>query len=612
MHLQELCSVKVGSQMMPQPLMPQTNSWSGASRIVEPHLKDSNLFASDYLSQSGDDSRLTKELMCKILTLVSNVDMGVRSIDERLKSFSSEQRDANRIMHEQQGSFARLLQDASVSKHGATQIAQTATTACPSPMPTMDGAVTRYQSRTSSFTTYAQAKSEDEFIDAVFEIDEAAKKIQHKSAALGHHSISKVFAPDNQVDTKVYDVCDFYKTTGIFQSIARSQNFENLTMFLVIVNAMYIGIDEDLNKKANLFDADRFFFISSNFFCLYFTGELLIRFMAFAQKINCLMDGWFLFDLFLVVTMILDTWILMPILKYGSDGGEIRVPTQPLRMIRLFKITRMARLMKVFPELVTLIRSIRKSLRAGSSTAMVIVVLNYVWGILLHMVLRGDDDLNDRLYKQSFMNFESVPKSMWILLMDGTFLLDNAAPLMTQLLFSDDFMQVAGGVAFLLYMFISAQLIMQTLVGMLVEVVAQVNEESKTEMATSLLRQELLQDLLDFSGDDGLVSHDELMKLMSNTKSKALMKKLNINTFLLYELQKMLYGSFHGKDVPVKDVLELMLLCRGDEPVTVDAVARGFNFVCQDLHEIKLMVARPGEGISKVPTYLGATIDCPG
>jgi hypothetical protein len=294
-----------------------------------------------------------------------------------------------------------------------------------------------------------------------------------------------------------------------------------------------------------------------------------------------------MFDLFLVSTMILDSCILTPILKYGADGREVKVPTQPLRMLRLFKITRMARLMKVFPELITVIRSMNKSVRAGSSTAIVVIVINYVVGIVMHMLLRDRVVLNTNLYDQSFMDFSTVPKSMWILFMDGTLLLDNAAPLMTQLLFSTHWMEIIAGIAFVVYMCLSAQVIMQTLVGMLVDVVSSVNDDAKTEVASSLLKQELLEDLREFSGDDNRVSHSELMQVMASPKSRIVMKKLGINAFFLYELQKTMYSHNHNAKVPIKKILELMMVCRGDEQVTVDTMARGLTFICQDIKEVK-------------------------
>merc|ERR1740130_2051543 len=125
--------------------------------------------------------------------------------------------------------------------------------------------------------------------------------------------------------------------------------------------------------------------------------------------------------------MILDTWIIMSIMKV--QGDPIAIPVQPLRMLRLFKLTRMARLMKAFPELVTMIKGLIRSLRAISSSGILVGLMVYTWAILLHMLLKNEDALNQELYEASLMNFATITNCMWILIVDGTLMLDNAGPL---------------------------------------------------------------------------------------------------------------------------------------------------------------------------------------
>merc|ERR1719313_2719115 len=138
---------------------------------------------------------------------------------------------------------------------------------------------------------------------------------------------------------------------------------------------------------------------------------------------------------FLVSTMILDIWILMPILSI--IGGDVTIPTQPLRMLRLFKLTRMARLMKAFPELVTMIKALMRSLRAISSSMILIGLMVYTWAILLHMLMKDEDDFNKKMQDELGLDFTTITNCMWTLLMDGTLMLDGTPTLMTNLLYSD-------------------------------------------------------------------------------------------------------------------------------------------------------------------------------
>eukprot|EP00930_Biecheleria_cincta_P057156 TRINITY_DN4312_c0_g1_i1.p1 TRINITY_DN4312_c0_g1~~TRINITY_DN4312_c0_g1_i1.p1 ORF type:complete len:491 (+),score=92.09 TRINITY_DN4312_c0_g1_i1:160-1632(+) len=52
--------------------------------------------------------------------------------------------------------------------------------------------------------------------------------------------------------TPQYNVMDYYRTDGFCQAVARNPQFENLTLFVICVNAIWIAIDIDLNN-AQLF-----------------------------------------------------------------------------------------------------------------------------------------------------------------------------------------------------------------------------------------------------------------------------------------------------------------------------------------------------------------------
>jgi hypothetical protein len=387
---------------------------------------------------------------------------------------------------------------------------------------------------------------------------------------------------------------NFYYTTGSSQQIARSNFFAHFTVGVVVFNAVYIGFDSDYNDSQNIYEAAIPFQACSQFFCVYFTWELVVRFLAFEHKKNCMKDGWFKFDAFLVSTMLLDTWILMPLLMVV--GGGVRIPTQPLRMLRLFKLTRMARLMKAFPELVTMIKGLVRSLRAISSSMILIGLMVYVWAIMMHMLMKEEHEFNDTLWDEWDLSFGTMTKCIWTLLMGGTLMLDNAAPLMTQLLFSGKFNKILAGALFVTYGLLSAMLILQMLIGVLCDVVSRVGSEQRDSVAIGLVKQELLEDLRRFDGGDGKISQEELKTVMHNPKSKAILRKLNINRGFLLELQKMMFQT-PGQQVTIKSVLELMIMCRGDQPTTVEAMSGGILSIIHELGGIRKILEADLEGV---------------
>merc|ERR1712232_1000633 len=111
------------------------------------------------------------------------------------------------------------------------------------------------------------------------------------------------------------------------------------------------------NPDAFLGDARWPFQVAEQFFCIYFLFELVVRFSAFYHKVDCLKDGWFKFDSFLVIQGVVDTWIMQVwVLIIGGSGQAL--PTAPLKLLRLLRLARVSRMLKAVPELLTLVKGI--------------------------------------------------------------------------------------------------------------------------------------------------------------------------------------------------------------------------------------------------------------
>lgn len=421
-------------------------------------------------------------------------------------------------------------------------------------------------------------------------------------------SLGGVFSNDDDVSKPIHRVEDYYYETGCCQALALSDRFQNLTVAVVVVNAFYIGIDADWNQASSLYDADLFFVVGANFFCVYFTFEWLVRFLAFRNKCDSMRDGWFRFDTFLVATMVLDTWVIMVILKTVAGGtGQVNIPVQPLRMLRLFKLTRMARLMKAFPELVIMVKGLVRSLRAISSSGILIMLMLYTWAILLHNLMKDEDKLNAEFYDATQQDFTTVFNCMWMLFLQGTLFLDNSGIMMTTLIFHKEFHVVIAGIAFFSYALLSALLILQMLIGVLCDVVARVGAEGREADAIGLVKQELLASLKQYAGDDGLIEQTELFKVMVSRDSKRVLKKLNINFPYLLELQKMMFPKKTSK-ASIKAVLQLMVMCRGDNNATVSTLAGGFCFLAREIQDLgKKEVKAIHDSVQRVEDKLGSS-----
>merc|ERR1712232_297930 len=100
--------------------------------------------------------------------------------------------------------------------------------------------------------------------------------------------------------------------------------FTNATLIVAILNAVGIGIESGHNTANHLYDANLFFQkTGSQFFCMLFTFEWVVRLLAFNNFTYAFRDGWLKFDTFLFATMLVETWILMPVLNIAAVGGQI-------------------------------------------------------------------------------------------------------------------------------------------------------------------------------------------------------------------------------------------------------------------------------------------------
>jgi len=354
---------------------------------------------------------------------------------------------------------------------------------------------------------------------------------------------------------------------------------------VIAANAVYMGIDSDYNQAETLFEADLGFIIVENAFCFFFFSELLIRFLAFRVKRECFKDGWFRFDTGLVLMMVGETWVLAPILTVLT--GTVSIPVGPLRLLRLLRLTRMARLMRSFPEIVTMCKGLLIASRAMISALVMCLLLIYIFSIVMHMCLGSADDINKTLADEMNRNFATIPRCMFTLLLDGTFMMDGAAIVMTELIMAGTPASVLACVVFLLFMVVSAFTVMNMLIGVICRAVNAVAEGEMDDAAIRLVKESILTDLRKFDADgNGMISRGELAQVMNDPQSKSVMKALNVDRLFMIELQGMLFPK-PDSEVPIKKIIELMLICRGDLACTVQTLASGLSYVATVIGQVE-------------------------
>jgi hypothetical protein len=164
--------------------------------------------------------------------------------------------------------------------------------------------------------------------------------------------------------------------------------------------------------------------------------------------------------------------------------------------------------------------------------------------------------------------------SMFTLFIDGT-LMDEPGAVMTELKDNNCYGAVF---VFVIFAIISAVLVMNMLIGVLCEVVSSVTRKEKDEAAVRFVKQSILMELKKFDDGDGMITREELDKVMHDEHSKAVLASLNVDRLFLTELQSALFQK-KGERVTISGIIELMLMCRGDLPSTVQHIATGQAFM---------------------------------
>ena len=147
--------------------------------------------------------------------------------------------------------------------------------------------------------------------------------------------------------------------------IATSVTFQNITLVVVILNCLYIFPDADYNEASNLMDAQPIFIYSELFFAVFFTIEIVIRFLAFEDKRNTVKDFWFKCDFALAVMIYLENAVLIFFTEFFGNERWFGTFSNLLRSVKLLKLFRAVRIARAMPELVTVIRAVFTIRSAG-------------------------------------------------------------------------------------------------------------------------------------------------------------------------------------------------------------------------------------------------------
>jgi len=367
-----------------------------------------------------------------------------------------------------------------------------------------------------------------------------------------------------------YNVQDFYHTTGCVQAIAKSTIFDNVTLGMICLNAIWIAVDTDANDAAVLIDASPIFQVAENFFCSYFTFELLIRFLAFRSKVNCLRDAWFMFDSVLVLMMITETWIVSIVLiatggKAGAalgSGSILRI----IKIVKMLRISRVTRLLRSVPELLILLKGVKAASRSVLVFFSLWLIIIYVYALIFRQLAQGETAY-----------FQTVPDAMNTLLLEG--ILPDYAKMVNAVATE----HIVFWPLMVTFILLAVLTLMNMLVGVLVEVVGAIASTEKESMTVLSLATEM-REVMEHQGFDteSSISKQEFQKLLTEPEVTRIVNGVGVDVLVLLDMCETIYEDLAKTGqlgLTFEAFVDLTLNMRGTNPAKVKDVKEQLRLI---------------------------------
>eukprot|EP00747_Dinoflagellata_sp_TGD_P125239 gnl/TRDRNA2_/TRDRNA2_174129_c1_seq13.p1 gnl/TRDRNA2_/TRDRNA2_174129_c1~~gnl/TRDRNA2_/TRDRNA2_174129_c1_seq13.p1 ORF type:complete len:920 (+),score=189.13 gnl/TRDRNA2_/TRDRNA2_174129_c1_seq13:187-2760(+) len=416
--------------------------------------------------------------------------------------------------------------------------------------------------------------------------------------------VRRVFADSENLKKKAQEhliqrvsVSNYYKSDGFLQKLVKNAYFEQCTLIMIALNAIWIAVDTDNNQADVLRDADLIFQVVENLFCIYFTFEILVRLCAFEKKRNCVKDPWFVFDAALVGMMIVETWIItiaLLIFDVGSIGvlGNLSM-LRMARMVKMLRMTRMARLLRAVPELMVLVKGIAIAARSVFFFFLLIMIIVYVFAIVCRITTK-DSQMGDRY-------FTTVPVAMNALLIDLVLPMNNVA-----ILNEVNQMMPALWPLLMIFVLLTSITIMYMLIGVLVNVVNVVSRTEKEMMTISAVNYDLREAFSNLRIDvNHPISKESYQELLMSPKIFGIVQAVGVDVINLVEMADMIYEEVDPSQggLSFVEFVGIVLSMRGTNPVTVKDVKEHLRVIKNVVKDtVKDAVAQISEELSQLQT----------
>lgn len=322
-------------------------------------------------------------------------------------------------------------------------------------------------------------------------------------------------------------------------------------------------MDSELNPEPLIVNAPFGFQLAENLFCSFFFIEISIRFAAFKTKSTCLFDFWWVFDAFLCLFMVGETWVMTLVfltsnIKFVAKTGTMSI-LKMVRMVKLLKLSRLVRLLRALPELVLISKGVGLAARSVAVFFLYWIIVVYVFALTFKEVTDGADV--GKTY------FQTVPMAVNTLLLKALF--PDSATMVNAV--TDEFWYM-WPVVFFFFCLVSLT-IMYMLVGVLVDVVGVISTVEKESITVTYVASRLREEI-EYLGFDVQtpITRYEFEQFMVNPNIARILYSVGVDVVILCDMIELIYEdkdkkSLTGLEFP--ELIDAILGMRGSNPATV-------------------------------------------
>jgi len=185
----------------------------------------------------------------------------------------------------------------------------------------------------------------------------------------------------------------YRRAIRLAERLLKTQQAECVIGFVILANSICIGMETQQELTGG---ADPVFETLEHVFLAVYLLEVLVRLAAGGRA--CFWDGWFNFDLLLVLGGCTASWVIKPLHRSHNPGAanrELLSQLMVFRTCRLLRILRAVRLMKKFRLLWRLVYGLFTSFNTMCSTLSLVVLVLYTFACLGVELITMDPNLSE-------------------------------------------------------------------------------------------------------------------------------------------------------------------------------------------------------------------------